>query len=142
MALLLNTNAVAKAYGVTTLFSNLSLSIEDGDRLGVIGPNGSGKSTLLEILAGRVDADSGAVVEALVGAAQILLLDEPTNHLDLAGIQWLELLLKNAPFACVLVSHDRYFLENVPTSMAELNRLYPDGLLMVKGNYSVFLEKK
>jgi ATP-binding cassette subfamily F protein uup len=41
-----------------------------------------------------------------------------------------------------MVSHDRYFLENVPTAMAELNRLYPDGLLYVPGNYSAFLEKK
>jgi ATP-binding cassette subfamily F protein uup len=41
-----------------------------------------------------------------------------------------------------MVSHDRYFLENVPTAMAEVNRLYPDGLMYVKGNYSAFLEKK
>src|ERR1700735_5300130 len=61
MALLLNTRAVAKAYGVTPLFTNLSLSIEDGDRMGLIGPNGSGKSTLLEILAGRRQPDSGNV---------------------------------------------------------------------------------
>jgi ATP-binding cassette subfamily F protein uup len=216
LALLLNTHAVAKSFGSTTLFTNLSLSIEDGDRLGVIGPNGSGKSTLLEILAGRLEPDSGevvkrsgttfayvpqdsqftpgetvrsvieralerakvhdtdrqsvtaetlgragfesfdveaaalsggwrkrlSIVEALVQAPTILLLDEPTNHLDLAGIAWLERLLKSASFACVLVSHDRYFLENVPTAMAELNRAYADGLLYVKGNYSAFLEKK
>src|SRR6185295_5535150 len=72
----------------------------------------------------------------------LLLLDEPTNHLDLAGIAWLEQLLQNAPFACVVVSHDRYFLENVATSMAELSPAYPDGLLAVSGNYSAFLEKK
>jgi ABC transport system ATP-binding/permease protein len=52
----------------------------------------------------------------------ILLLDEPTNHLDLAGIKWLETLLQNAPFACVVVSHDRYFLENVATEVVELER--------------------
>src|SRR5258708_2874472 len=62
VSLLINTKAVAKAYGVTSLFANLSLSFEVGDRLGVIGPNGSGKSTLLEILAGRVEPDSGEVV--------------------------------------------------------------------------------
>ena len=72
----------------------------------------------------------------------VLLLDEPTNHLDLEGIEWLEKTLKQAPFACVLVSHDRYFLENVPTAVAELNRVYPDGLLHVPGSYSTFLEKK
>jgi ATP-binding cassette subfamily F protein uup len=83
-----------------------------------------------------------AIVEALVQAPDILLLDEPTNHLDLAGIEWLEGLLVAAPFACVVVSHDRYFLENVATEMAELNRTYPDGLLRVAGSYSHFLEKK
>jgi ABC transport system ATP-binding/permease protein len=83
-----------------------------------------------------------AIVEALVQAPDVLLLDEPTNHLDLAGIEWLEDLLEEAAFACVVVSHDRYFLENVATEMAELNRVYPDGLLRVRGNYSAFLEKK
>ena len=71
-----------------------------------------------------------------------MLFDEPTNHLDLGGIEWLEKLLQNAPFASVIVSHDRYFLENVPTAIAELNRVYADGLLYVAGNYSAFLEKK
>jgi ATP-binding cassette subfamily F protein uup len=83
-----------------------------------------------------------AIVEALVQGPDILLLDEPTNHLDLAGIEWLEDLLAAAPFACVVVSHDRYFLENVATEMAELNRTYPDGMLRVSGSYSRFLEKK
>jgi ATP-binding cassette subfamily F protein uup len=83
-----------------------------------------------------------AIVEALVQGPDILLLDEPTNHLDLAGIEWLEDLLKQAAFACVVVSHDRYFLENVATEMAELSRVYPDGVLRARGNYSEFLEKK
>src|SRR5260370_24857894 len=83
-----------------------------------------------------------AIVEALVQAPDILLLDEPTNHLDLAGIEWLEELLEQASFASVIVSHDRYFLENIATAMVELNRAYPDGLLRVQGSYSMFLEKK
>ncbi|MGA9495760.1 MAG: ATP-binding cassette domain-containing protein, partial [Terriglobales bacterium] len=66
----------------------------------------------------------------------------PTNHLDLLGIIWLEDLLQQAAFASVIVSHDRYFLENVTTDMVELNRIYPDGSLRVHGNYSTFLEKK
>jgi len=214
--LLLNTQALSKSYGATFLFKDISLSIREGDRLGLIGPNGSGKSTLLEILAGRRDPDSGevslrkrtrfaylaqesqftpgesirtvirnalkrgnvpesewqaregetlgragfddfdkeavtlsggwrkrlAIAEALVQDPAILLLDEPTNHLDLAGIEWLEKLLQTSSFASVVVSHDRYFLENVPTAMAELNRVYADGLLYVAGNYSTFLEKK
>jgi ATP-binding cassette subfamily F protein uup len=83
-----------------------------------------------------------AIAEALVSAPDLLLLDEPTNHLDLEGIEWLERLLKATSFASVVISHDRYFLENVATTMAELNRVYPDGLLHVRGTYSVFLEKK
>jgi ATP-binding cassette subfamily F protein uup len=83
-----------------------------------------------------------AIVEALLQAPDVLLLDEPTNHLDLAGIEWLEDLLEEAAFACVVVSHDRYFLENVATETAELSRVYPDGLLRVRGKYSTFLEKK
>jgi ATP-binding cassette subfamily F protein uup len=216
VALLLNTQAISKTYGATALFRNISLSINEGDRLGLIGPNGSGKSTFLEILAQRLEPDAGEVVmrkgtrlaylsqesqfapgetvravirraleragvpeserqgreaetlgrtgfenfdmeaaalsggwrkrlaiaEVLVQDPAILLLDEPTNHLDLAGIEWLEKLLQNAAFASVVISHDRYFLENVTTSMAELNRIYADGLFFVLGNYSAFLEKK
>ena len=83
-----------------------------------------------------------AIAQALVQAPDVLLLDEPTNHLDLAGIEWLEELLQQAAFACVVVSHDRYFLESVATEMVELSRVYPDGALRVRGNYSRFLEKK
>jgi ATP-binding cassette subfamily F protein uup len=83
-----------------------------------------------------------AIAEAVVTHPDVLLLDEPTNHLDLAGISWLEGLLNEATFACVLVSHDRYFLENVATEIVELNRVYADGLLRIKGTYSKFLEGK
>jgi ATP-binding cassette subfamily F protein uup len=83
-----------------------------------------------------------AIVEGLVQAPDVLLLDEPTNHLDLAGIQWLETLLQNAPFACVVVSHDRYFLENIATAVVELALSYENGFLRVNGNYSTFLEAK
>jgi len=83
-----------------------------------------------------------AIVEALVQTPDVLLLDEPTNHLDLPGIEWLEDLLRQGSFACIVVSHDRYFLENVATDMAELSRVYPEGLLRVRGSYSEFLQKK
>ena len=216
MAPIINAQGISKSFGSTLLFQNVSFTVSEGDRIGLIGPNGSGKSTLLRVLAGNEDLDSGevavrkrvrltcvlqeskfaagetvrsvvekaldraavtatergtrfaetlgragfdeletqaaalsggwqkrlAIVEALVQAPDILLLDEPTNLLDLAGIEWLEALLQDAAFACVVVSHDRYFLENVATEMAELNRTYPDGLLRVRGNYSTFLEKK
>jgi ABC transport system ATP-binding/permease protein len=83
-----------------------------------------------------------AIAEALVQDPAILLLDEPTNHLDLAGIEWLEDLLRAAPFASVVVSHDRYFLERVVTRMMELSPAYPGGFLSVNAGYSGFLEKK
>ena len=198
------------------MFREISFTVSEGDRIGIVGPNGSGKSTLLAMLDGRVLPDSGdvavrkgvrvcgvaqisefgerdtvrsvvkaaldrvkvteadragrtaeilgragfadldaqaaslsggwrkrlAIVEALVQSPDVLLLDEPTNHLDLAGIEWLEEVLQNAAFACVVVSHDRYFLENVTTAVVEVNPAYEDGALRVEGNYSTFLEKK
>ncbi|MHB8302933.1 MAG: ABC-F family ATP-binding cassette domain-containing protein [Acidobacteriaceae bacterium] len=213
---ILNGQSLRKAYGATPLFDNISFTVSEGDRIGVVGPNGSGKSTLLEILAGRIDTDAGevsrrklarvgyiaqssdfgpgdtirsvlyqalvrigapeserearlaetlgragfedfnvpaaalsggwrkrlAIAEALVQRPDVLLLDEPTNHLDLAGIEWLEKLLLTASFAYVVVSHDRYFLENIAHTMVELNRMYAEGFLRVQGNYSEFLEKK
>jgi len=83
-----------------------------------------------------------AIARALIQQPDLLLLDEPTNHLDLDGILWLEGLLKSPPFAFVLVSHDRYFLENVTNRIVELNRLYPEGYLRVEGNYSTFIERR
>jgi ABC transport system ATP-binding/permease protein len=83
-----------------------------------------------------------AIVEALVLQPDVLLLDEPTNHLDLAGIEWLESVLRNASFASVVVSHDRYFLENIANEVVELNAAYENGALRVSGNYSDFLEAK
>jgi ABC transport system ATP-binding/permease protein len=216
LAPIINAQGISKQYGVKPLFQNVSFTVSEGDRIGLIGPNGSGKSTLLEILCGRVKPDSGEVAtrklsrvsyvaqvsefapgetvrsviesaleraavapvereartsealgragfidfdtpavalsggwrkrlritEGLVQQADVLLLDEPTNHLDFAGIEWLESLLQNAPFACVVVSHDRYFLENVASEVVELNRIYLDGSLRVKGNYSTFLARK
>ncbi|HEY2040353.1 MAG TPA: ABC-F family ATP-binding cassette domain-containing protein [Edaphobacter sp.] len=83
-----------------------------------------------------------AIAEAIVAAPDVLLLDEPTNHLDLAGIAWLEDLLNEGDFASVVITHDRYFLENVSTEIVELNRIYADGLLRVQGIYSKFIEAR
>jgi ATP-binding cassette subfamily F protein uup len=83
-----------------------------------------------------------AIAEAIVAAPDVLLLDEPTNHLDLAGIAWLEGLLNEGAFASVIITHDRYFLENVATEIVELNRVYADGLLRVEGSYSKFIEAR
>ncbi|HVA93881.1 MAG TPA: ABC-F family ATP-binding cassette domain-containing protein [Candidatus Dormibacteraeota bacterium] len=213
---IITAQGLSKRYGAEPLFQDISFTVSEGERIGLIGPNGSGKSTLLEILYGRVLPDAGdvairkrtrmscvtqnsefapgatirsvieaamgragvpekerasrmapplgragfteldtptatlsggwrkrlAIVEGLVQSPDVLLLDEPTNHLDLAGINWLEGVLQNAPFACVVVSHDRYFLENVATAVVELARMYENGFLRVGGNYSAFLEAK
>ncbi|MBI5578722.1 MAG: ABC-F family ATP-binding cassette domain-containing protein [Deltaproteobacteria bacterium] len=213
--ILVNCHAISKSYTIYPLFSSISLSFSENERMGLIGPNGSGKSTLLKILAGLETQDAGmvtprrdtrlvylpqadrfdpgttveqtlmaalpgavgdaegfqriremasqmefartdqlvgtlsggwrkrlAIARALIQQPDLLLLDEPTNHLDLEGILWLEGLLKSPSFAFVLVSHDRYFLENVTNRIVELNRLYPEGYLRVEGNYSTFIERR
>jgi ATP-binding cassette subfamily F protein uup len=58
---ILNAQSVTKQFGAVPLFRNISLTVEDGDRIGLIGPNGAGKSTLLALLAGQVEPDSGEV---------------------------------------------------------------------------------
>ena len=213
---IINAQKISKSFGAKPLFENVSFTVMEESRIGLIGPNGSGKSTLLRIIGGTIEPDSGAlavrkkirlsyveqesrfepgrtvrrvveeamgraavlgaergtllaetlgkagfdnfeveaatlsggwqkrlaIVEALAQAPDVLLLDEPTNHLDLSGIEWLEGALAGGAFASVVVSHDRYFLENVANEIAELNRAYPDGLLRAKGSYSEFLEQK
>ena len=215
-SVLLSCEAISKAYGAQSLFTELSFSLCEGDRVGLVGPNGSGKSTFLKILAGIEEPDSGtravrrlarigyvpqepefppertaeellsealsidtlddfdkpgriavtlgragftdfrqlagalsggwkkrlAIARELVKAPDILLLDEPTNHLDVEGILWLESLLQGESLACLLISHDRYFLENVATRMLELNRTYPEGRFETDGRYSEFLLKR
>src|SRR5215469_5390770 len=215
MGILLSVSGIRKSYGARTLFEDLSVSIADGDRTGLIGPNGSGKTTLLEILAGREAADAGeralrklakmayvpqdslfgpedtvgsvlqaamkdlplldeekaartqmmfgragfdtlstrasalsggwkkrlAIAAALVMSPDLLLLDEPTNHLDLDGILWLERSIQTVN-ACLVVTHDRYFLGNVATRMVEVNPVYSQDTFQVNGNYSEFLERR
>ncbi len=214
--LILNAQSISKKFGAQPLFRDISLTVNDGDRIALIGPNGSGKSTFMKILAGEIEPDTGevstrkrarityiaqessfakgatvrsvleaalanagvsesdregrvreafgragfgslddqaeafsggwrkrlAIVEAAIQQPDILLLDEPTNHLDLAGIEWLEEMLRSASFASIVVSHDRYFLEGVANETAELSKAYPDGMLRFTGAYSTFLEKK
>jgi len=83
-----------------------------------------------------------AIARALAIDPAVLLLDEPTNHLDLESRLWLESLLTGSPEAFVVVSHDRYFLQNVGRRMFEIDRVYAEGLIAVDGTYADLLEKR
>lgn len=87
-----------------------------------------------------------AISRVLVRQPDLLMMDEPTNHLDLQGILWLEKLLGSSfagsPTTFVMVSHDRYFLENLATRIIEIASYYPNGFFQVDGNYSTFLHRK
>ncbi len=183
MTAFLGAHSLSKSFGTQILFDDISFTIVQGDRIGLLGPNGSGKSTLLKILMGFEKPDQGSIsrrqglsvgyasqvpefpslnleevllermkgdettlltkarillgkaqftdfhqnastlsggwkkrldiVRALMQEPDLLLLDEPTNHLDLEGILWLEKFLLRERITYVVVSHDRYFLENV-----------------------------
>ncbi len=79
---------------------------------------------------------------ALMDNPDLLLLDEPTNHLDLEGILWLEKFLLKTVSTFLLVSHDRYFLENVTSRIIEIDKVYPQGSFSIEGSYHFFLQKK
>jgi len=216
MSLLLNCQAINKAFGAQILFENISYSINQGDHVGIIGPNGSGKSTFLKILATLQSSDNGAVIlkkgttlkylsqidhldpdstietvllhslnhldiedvdkytrvkrmlslgefehseqqirqlsggwkkrvaiiAAIISNPDILLLDEPTNHLDIESIIWLEKLLNDVKLTFLVVSHDRYFLENTTNQTLEINKQFPGGFLKINGSYSEFICSK
>ncbi|MSO82154.1 MAG: ATP-binding cassette domain-containing protein [Acidobacteria bacterium] len=80
-----------------------------------------------------------ALAKLLLGRPNLLLLDEPTNHLDLDARNWLEDYLSAYPYAVILVSHDRYFLDAVVTRITDLNlRRLTDYV----GNYSTYVEQR
>lgn len=79
------------------------------------------------------------LAQVLIEQPDLLLLDEPTNHLDFDTIQWLETYLKNYQGAVVLVTHDRYFLDNVTNRIFELSN---GKILEVAGNYQKYIEAK
>ncbi len=80
-----------------------------------------------------------ALAKTLIEAPDLLILDEPTNHLDVGVIEWLEKILTKGNTTILLITHDRYFLENVCNQIIEID----DGrLFSYEGNFSYFLEKK
>lgn len=237
---LLDIQQLTKRYGALTLFENISFSVAEGQKVGLIARNGAGKSTLLNILAGHEDYDSGsfvvrngcslaileqmpqfdprmsvidaclqragelseligeyersvttegnprlaelmdemdrrsawdfevrakqvlsklridnfsqpmgelsggqvkrvALANVLLAEPDLLVLDEPTNHLDLEMIVWLESYLKRMSKALLMVTHDRYFLEDVCQTILELDDLT---MYAYTGNYEYYLEKR
>src|SRR5437763_2418655 len=246
---LLRAASLSLSFGSRTVFRDLELVIEEGERVGLIGVNGSGKSSLMKILAGAMVADSGelqlrrgaavtylpqepefppgATVEAELSAARpalrealaahtelsrklerapagerelaqlaelshridqlggwdtsheartlldrlgvkewerplqelsggtrkrvavaralltkpdLLLLDEPTNHLDADTVDWLEEELDRLQGALLLVTHDRYFLDDLVDRIVEIEP--GAGLVSYPGNYQAYLEQK
>src|SRR6476646_9315095 len=92
MSLLLSFQSVSKAYGARPLFTNITMGISEGERLGLIGPNGSGKSTLLHILADEEHPDSGDISRrrdlrlVYVPQEDVFPPQQTINEILLAGI--------------------------------------------------------
>jgi ATP-binding cassette subfamily F protein uup len=79
------------------------------------------------------------LAQLLLTEPDLIIMDEPTNHLDLTAIEWLENYLAGQQITLIMVTHDRYFLDNVATEIVEIDR---GQIFRYKGNYAYFLEKK
>lgn len=145
-------------YNLTNNIGNQAENIEKQDRLNDYYNQNGGltyksmtRSALLGLGFSEADFDmqtsklSGGqrskliLAKLLLSKADFLLLDEPTNHLDIKAVEWLESFLQSFNGACLIVSHDRYFLDKITTKTVEIenkkSRCYV-------GNYSEFLVKK
>lgn len=242
----INISKVCKSFGFDLILNNIDITVQKGEKVGLIGTNGSGKSTILKIIAGQESIDSGSLsirnnisigylsqipeekdiivkdyinsafkeiielkekleryedklltedykvitkymnlqekfislggyeyetkiqkilpvfniteeilnrnfntlsggektiislIRLLLQEPDVLLLDEPTNHLDINKIIWLEKTLKNYKGTIILVSHDRYFMDNV------INKVYlltKRGIEVYHGNYSYYIKE-
>ena len=80
-----------------------------------------------------------ALANVLISEPDLLILDEPTNHLDLEMVEWLEDFLKRSNMSLLMVTHDRYFLDRVCTSILEIDH---QEMFQYNGNYSYYLEKR
>lgn len=242
----INISKVCKSFGFDLILNNIDITVQKGEKVGLIGTNGSGKSTILKIIAGQESIDSGSLsirnnisigylsqipekkdiivkdyinsafkeiielkekleryedklltedykvitkymnlqekfislggyeyetkiqkilpvfniteeilnrnfntlsggektiislIRLLLQEPDVLLLDEPTNHLDINKMIWLEKTLKNYKGTIILVSHDRYFMDNV------INKVYlltKRGIEVYHGNYSYYIKE-
>lgn len=200
---------VSKKFEDKKIFSQVNLSIRQGEKVGFIGANGAGKSTLLRIIQGQISPDTGSVVlgsrvkvayydqeqrqlnqnmtimeqmlqstkltisearkelasmlfyeedldrkiATLSGGEQgrlsllllfldepnFILMDEPTNHLDIASKEIIEGYLRNYEGTLLIISHDRYFLDEITDRTIKLSNT---GLSDYLGNYSYYKEKE
>lgn len=80
-----------------------------------------------------------ALARVLANQPELLILDEPTNHLDMDIIEWMEKTLSRSTMAILMVTHDRYFLDRICSSIVEMDN---SKLYTYKGNYSYYLEKR
>ena len=136
----------------TTVFEDVSFTVNPGDRIALVGSNGAGKTTLLHLLTealepsrgtiarrrglriavseqdSRIEDQSGGehsreqLARVFAADADLMILDEPTNHLDLPAREWLERKLLHHPSAVIAASHDRAFLQAFATSVIEAER--------------------
>ncbi len=209
--IILSAEKISKTYTDKKLLNEVSIFLNDGDKIGIIGVNGAGKSTFLKIIAGVETADSGviskpattkisilpqtpvyennlnileqvfegassetreamdyeakniltrlgfrdftlsvkglsggerkrlAIASALLIPCELLILDEPTNHLDSEMVVWLESYLKRYSGAILMITHDRYFLDNVSNRIIEIEN---GNLFSYPSNYSNYLLAK
>ncbi|MGC4378345.1 Vga family ABC-F type ribosomal protection protein [Fictibacillus sp. Mic-4] len=166
--IILEANHLEKSIKDRKLFAARKLRIQEGDRIGLVGRNGSGKTTLLSILAGEQKADTGTITttatryllpqlkkndsyksggeitkryidKALAAKPDILFADEPTTNLDTERVEALETHLKRFRGAILLVSHDRYFLDQLCTKIWEIEE---GEVTEFSGNYTRYLEQK
>ena len=215
MAFLLGCEKARVEFPTKTVFEDVSLGLDEGDRIGVVGKNGDGKSTLLSLLAGIIEPDEGRVIHTrgvrvgvlgqadvlsdddtvehavvgdtpeyewagdarvrdiisglaadipwqgrvsdlsggqrrrvdlarlLIGDWDVLMLDEPTNHLDMRAITWLAHHLKarwkHGTGALLVVTHDRWFLDEVCLSMWEVHDRTIDPF---EGGFSAYIQQR
>src|SRR5436309_2042019 len=123
---LLRAASLSLSFGSRTVFRDLELVIEEGER------------PLQELSGGT--RKRVAVARALLTKPDLLLLDEPTNHLDADTVDWLEEELDRLSGALLLVTHDRYFLDDLVDRIVEIDP--GEGLGSYPGNYHACLETK